>query len=1110
MDEGRVTEASIDRGASSDGLSGREVTVFDAIAEKSGVLAETYRRIVIMARSDAAGGPVALVLVAHLCRELMNSLPAEFDVPKDERVEYPEAIDALSKAWPAGADGSRGDVAADALGVIARLVDDHARSRNRVGLVDQMILRRDPAKAGYTGPTEPALWSDVHRRAQSRTHFPRPALSRDESGAVALGLANDLTDLLFGLLAPFIDTTDAIDEILEEKSPTPSDARRVSALLATPTQAGHFFARADPAWLPVLLKAKKFFDAPPDVVPAGEGFYRIPWWPAGEFLERVAPRYPELAITAAWTASARGNHRVLRSIVGVLNVIPTDLAARTLARAPTWPSDGQVATWNTEEFLSLGLRLIEGGEAAAGFKVLRNMLRALSRNQMDTMSDYEVELTLKRLGARLLPDDAVRYVDFLRAAASDALGREPARSGNSLRWMRRFDKESRYPDREHPWRLFRAWYVACLELPDGDLASTVRSLVRSRSEVISRLGVAVLATRPAAAPDLVREVLGHPEKWFDGPRQREFCDLLVAAFDGLDTGTRLVIIDHAAAAKAADEWHARATEQGWPSVSLDAMRAHWQSEMLGRVAASLTDDEQARLSPSFPTEVDPDAGEVVVRHTTPESSVSAAEIAEMGPRGFADYYRSSPSAASSDAPYSVGEALRAAVAVKPDAWVARLDAMAEMHPYLVRQAVEGFRGALTAGLDLRWPATLDAIERALAGVPETDWKHGAAIAVCELLGDGLKGTDPKLTADAYPAAVRLAETFLGSPDPTPEDDRRSRASSLIAFAVGTVRGEAVVALGWLLYRMKGLPGHADLERALLGALAFEQSPSVWTYVGHALPLLLDGGLSDPKGWAEALLGPDADEATADLVWNGYIIAWNALRPVAETIPYRYGLSAGREARAADGERGQEVRTQLGSHLVGYVVGGHMPQAHEWIASFYENSADPVAARTSRFLADCLAEPIPEEGQARVVALLRERVACASQAEARSIAWAARSAYSPREVYQQVVLPALVKGKGSEDNTGTMGAIVSFGVDFPEQTAEALSVMVEADDYGRLALYHGDELHAVLAILLGSAEPNARKTATAIVHGLAARRFDRFAVLLRPKVQPDDGGPAYQV
>ena len=332
---------------------------------------------------------------------------------------------------------------------------------------------------------------------------------------------------------------------------------------------------------------------------------------------------------------------------------------------------------------------------------------------------------------------------------------------------------------------------------------------------------------------------------------------------------------------------------------------------------------------------------------------------------------------------------------------------------------------------------------------------------------------------------------------------------MIAFAVGTVRGQAVVASAWLLYRMQGLPERDDLERALLGALAFERSPSVWTYVGHALPLLLDGGLSDPNGWSEVLLGPDADEATADLVWNGYIIAWHALRPVAETIPYRYGLSAGREARASDGERGQEVRTQLGSHLVAYVVGGHVPQAHDWIASFYEHSADPVAARTSRFLADCLAEPILDEGRARVVALLRERVACASQAEARSIAWAARSTYRPRVVFEKVVLPALIKGKGSEDNTGTMGAIVSFGGEFPEQTANALRAMIDADEYGVLALSHGDEVQAILAVLLGSAVSKARKIATAIINDLAARGFDQYAVLLRHQAQPDDGASTHR-
>lgn len=1109
----------LERGpAAGEQLTVREKTVAESIERRNAALGVTYRRILAICRPDSpyAQDPLAPLMLAHLCRELVNRLPFVLGTPAVGRDDDEARIGEIAEAWPSRDDGTRGEPSPEALALLAAFVRDRELHSGQSAVVERMIAAQDPARGGHAAGPALRRWADILDLAVGRAHFGKPPELTPLSELRRLGA--DITDAAYAVLGPFVETTAAIDadvaEVLRQPKPDPESVKRIVGMLATPRQVEHLLEAVPTSWLPTLAAAVKgprgLFAPPPDTIPVGQDEYRWPSWPAGEYLVRAAPDYPDLAARLAWEARSTSNPLVLFCLVRVLLAVPPEKAAEMLAVCPAWPERKQPASWHSELFAGLGIRLIESRKSRAGFGLLGNVLAPLVAAD-EPMADHYVGTILKSLSDALLPARAGAYLSFLVGLTRRVLDEDPDLDAASTVWLPRLGSVQRVAGTGHPWRLLNAAYAAGVVAHGAAVARECGGLLVDRFEVTRRLGLALLAAHPAYAPNLVAGVLRQPSVWFRGPFRREFRDVACAALDAVGPRIRAILIGYAAAADEPSEWHAKAKEEGWERADEETYRASWQSQMLGPAAASLTDAERAALSPLFPIKLR-DGHEVeVVREPPRTSPINAERIAQMGAEGLASFLAGPEAPGDSEDMYLLNAELQKAVEADPAAWVGFLNELGGMGPRSLYHAILALQGALEKGAQADWASAFDALAEYVSASPDAE-RLDCARAACRLIMAGTTGQSPTLPADVVPAAVRLAAALLRSADPTAADDaRRAEAGSdPLSDSLGFVRSEAVYAASWLLFRLSERgEDRGELERALLDALGREKSPAVWASVGRSLPPLLAGGLSDPDAFVERALGESAEPTRRQLVWTTYLGTCQPFGQVVRRLAAQYASAAAEpEVPTQTHPLGESPRFLLGGHLMRIALWRSLPGADGWVRSFYEGSRPGTANRVSRLLADFLNVDIPEAAGEYILSTLAWRIEIGEARELRSIGWAARSHFRPRQVYQEIVLPAILAPRadgrapaaddthavGTEDEQGAIAAMVAFAAEFPRDTARALHVVLNHDKYG-LPGSEGDEIEAILRALLESGDAEVRDVAVVIINELAARRYDRFVGLL---------------
>jgi hypothetical protein len=1100
-------------------LSVREAAVAKAIEDANGALGLTYRRILEMSKpgSPSARDPLAALVLSHLCRELVNRLPFVLGTPSVGRDDDDARIRGIVEAWQKNEDGHLGEPGPEALALVRSFIEDRASRAAHAQLLDRMISAQDRSRAGYAATSAVRGWIRILDLADARRHFDKPPALTPWSEVS--GLAGEITDAAFAFLGPFVETTEAIDaevaEALREPEPNPERVARIVGMLATPRQVEHMLGKVPASWLPDLAEAVKgtggFFAPPPDQVAVGQGLYAWPAWPAGEFLVRAAVENPDQALGLVWKARSSPNPFVLSCVIRALLAVPPETAARVLSPCPTWPERGQPAAWRSELFVQLGLRLIEAGKGKVGFRLLGDLLAPLAVAD-ETMADHYVGTILKTLSDALLPARAAAYLGFLGRAIRRVLDEDPECDVASQVWLPRMGAVQRFAGHGHPWRLVNAAYAAGLAAKKRAVAGECEGLLDDTHDVTRRLGLALLAACPECAPNLVADVLQQPGIWFRSPFRREFRELTWAALGTVSPRVRAVLVGYVALAEESNELYETARQGGWDPGDEETYRATWQSRMLGPAAEILTDAERAALSPRFPVDFREDVAFEIVREPQRASPISAERIAEMGVAGLTEFLAPTAGTAVGEDVDLVCAELEKAVRTDPGAWAGRLGGLAALGPQPLYHAVVALQDALEKGTPAQWAAAFDSLTAYVSesGEPE---RLDCARAACRLIMAGTTGEKPTLPADATAAAIRLAAALLESSDPTPAEDRRRAElnSEPLSDSLGFVRAEAVHAASWLLFRLaeRG-EDRSEFQDALLAALGRERSPAVWASVGRSLPALLAGGLSDPESFVEQTLGEAAEPQRRDLVWGMYLDTCQPFGQVVSHLEALYAAaSAEPEAPAPSRQLGEPRRVMLGSHLIRIALWRSRPAADDWVRSFYRGCLPESADRISRLVADFLDVDIPEAAGDYVVSTLTWRIAEGGAPELRSIGWSARSRFRSRQVYEEVVLPALLATRtgarlparddadavGTEDATGAVAAMVAFVRELPLGTARALRVVLDQDQYNLIPGGHGDEVQAIVKGILESGDDEARRIGIAIINDLAARGFDRFVKLL---------------
>lgn len=405
------------------------------------------------------------VLIGHLARELMNSLPRLFaELPGPERVAYVDRIGRVADAWAAESDGLAGPLPEQALLELRELVEEHVGSLKRRHEAIAFVAAADPAKRPTVPASGIAQWRALHRRTISLAH----ALLRDPVGtpptnAEARGIATELTATLHAILAPFYESTAEIDAIVAGAAGGALDVSALGATLKTMRQYEHFFSQASVEWLGPLDSAGYFKNAP-GLEDAGGGYVRTPGWPEGVFLARVAADRPEDVKAIALRVPVGDNPVVGRVQVDIARKLPSGLAADFVPRICEWLEVPLSLDLIARDALSLAAELGRGGEKGPAFRLFRCCLQAIHRHQ-GALDHWLLQEALGDLFDELIEADAPRAAGVVQ----DQLETELDELGDAARyssiWMGRVDRPPTY-DSERPARLANALYRALLKVPE--------------------------------------------------------------------------------------------------------------------------------------------------------------------------------------------------------------------------------------------------------------------------------------------------------------------------------------------------------------------------------------------------------------------------------------------------------------------------------------------------------------------------------------------------------------------------------------------------------------------------------------------------------------------
>lgn len=262
-------------------LAVRDRATADEFAELDPQLAELFSVGHELVRS--AKGPGAGYLIAHAGRELSRG--------------------AVQRLVGEGATDLEGDA--------------EATEKNRVTIGNALGLSPKHALV--------SRWFRLNATFARACHYHLPPPNPAKTRAAFL----EFSELLYGRLAPYFETLAELDELVRIETPTADDVGRAGTLLLRPQQRGHFFSHLKhTGWLKPLASGN-YFTTPPDMVPEESGRWRIPPWPEGIYLARIATKESD-QVTAILTALpvTLKNPAVWETVVEAAIALPGPNAAR--------------------------------------------------------------------------------------------------------------------------------------------------------------------------------------------------------------------------------------------------------------------------------------------------------------------------------------------------------------------------------------------------------------------------------------------------------------------------------------------------------------------------------------------------------------------------------------------------------------------------------------------------------------------------------------------------------------------------------------------------------------------------------------------------------------
>ena len=182
--------------------------------------------------------------------------------------------------------------------------------QSAIGQIDPMADLFDPKIQKAKRDQFHKVWMELEGFAHHRNN-------PDEQLFLACFSAID--QIILDLLAPITaQNQQEIRTILEKPAPTEDDINSMLELIKRRGANYRFFFEyaRNPVWIPIL-KDQGFFNSPPSVKPADEGYVTYPFWPPISYLKRVANDDPEQVVDILVELPETDNPAVLQEICDI-------------------------------------------------------------------------------------------------------------------------------------------------------------------------------------------------------------------------------------------------------------------------------------------------------------------------------------------------------------------------------------------------------------------------------------------------------------------------------------------------------------------------------------------------------------------------------------------------------------------------------------------------------------------------------------------------------------------------------------------------------------------------------------------------------------------------
>ena len=168
----------------------------------------------------------------------------------------------------------------------------------------------------------------------------------------------------------FYDRANVLDGYKGLEYPTEEDIRQLLKYLENDQYSKYFFIDLDnPSWVRPLNENGYFYEVPTPLEDIDNpGYFSMPTWYAGEYLKRMADKFPEIVKDVALSLTT-DNSRALRTMLEALLKIPVNVTAETVGIFNKWVETPFANFMMLSHELGLIMEyLAKGGQVDAAFK----------------------------------------------------------------------------------------------------------------------------------------------------------------------------------------------------------------------------------------------------------------------------------------------------------------------------------------------------------------------------------------------------------------------------------------------------------------------------------------------------------------------------------------------------------------------------------------------------------------------------------------------------------------------------------------------------------------------------------------------------------------------